>query len=300
MRMAITDSSIVTGSAVASISLTGCPVRIETPRSPRRALVRKCQNCTSTDWSRPYFTPDGGQRLRAPVLAGQREGRVARQGPNPHEHHDGREDQREGRLPGPAEEVAAHRLLGHPREGDPDDAVREHLDALDRVGHTGEVALPVEVDDRVVLVQLLDDLAVEVACAPRRPAPAAPCRAGRPPWRCCSPTRSGSLRYDRKFVMLASGSIRPDQPSWSTEKSPRSCWSRSVAYSTGLICRSKPPSLTIDWSACASRRLSGLLDVIISILTGVVTPASLSSCRALAGSWARARLRGVRAELGAG
>ena len=57
-----------------------------------------------------------------------------------------------------------------------------------------------------------------------------------------------------------------------------------MAYSTGLIFRSKPPSLTIDCSAWARRRLSGLLEVSIVIGNGVLTPASLSSCLALAGS----------------
>ncbi len=45
-----------------------------------------------------------------------------------------------------------------------------------------------------------------------------------------------------------------------------------------------PPSLTIACNAWASRRLSGLFDVIISMGSGVVTPASLRRDCALAGS----------------
>src|SRR5665811_2421412 len=43
-------------------------------------------------------------------------------------------------------------------------------------------------------------------------------------------------------------------------------------------------SLTLDCSAWANRRLSGLLEVIIVIGNGVFTPASANSCLAFAGS----------------
>src|SRR6478752_6624418 len=44
----------------------------------------------------------------------------------------------------------------------PDQAVREHLHADDVLGDTGEVLSPVQVDQRGVLVQLCDRLAVQV------------------------------------------------------------------------------------------------------------------------------------------
>ena len=54
IAIARSDSSIVTGSAVRSIEVTVAPVRIEMPRSPCSAWLTNRQNCTGSDWSRPY------------------------------------------------------------------------------------------------------------------------------------------------------------------------------------------------------------------------------------------------------
>ena len=67
------------------------------------------------------------------------------------------------RLPGAVEQVPPHvGYFAEAGEADPDHAVREDLDALDRVGDAGQVALAVQVDQRVVLVQLVHGLAVEL------------------------------------------------------------------------------------------------------------------------------------------
>src|SRR3954469_6870491 len=161
--MASSDSSIVTGSAVRSIEVTLAPVRIEMPRSPCSAWLTNRQNCTGSDWSSPYCC-----RIALSVSGVRSSPARARAG------SPGR-----ARTPRNTTTVASSSVradcqarlnryrrtiffLPEAREANPDRAVREDLDTLDGVGHTGEVALAVQVDQRVVLVQLLHGLRVEL------------------------------------------------------------------------------------------------------------------------------------------
>ena len=134
------------------------------------------------------------------VLAGQGQGRVAGQGPHAEEHHHRGQQQRQRRLPGAVEQVPAHGSTSpKPAKRDPDHAVREDLDALDRVGHAGQVALAVEVDQRVVLVQLRRRPARRGPCAGRGPGPRGPWSAARPSPGRCSRRRSGCRRCRRSW-----------------------------------------------------------------------------------------------------
>ena len=64
--------------------------------------------------------------------------------------------------------------------------------------------------------------------------------------------------------------------------SPSSASLSEVANSVTRIFMSKPASAAIAWITSATCRVSGLFGTMKSIVSGVVTPASLSSALALA------------------
>src|SRR5664280_3894696 len=170
-RIASTDSSRVTGRAVRSIEVTLVPVRIEVPRSPCSALLAKCQNCTGSDWSRPYCwriaaSASGVRSSPASASAGS-PGRARTPSNTTTVARNNVTRDCHARLiryrhTPPTYQAAVRRLLGQAGERHPDHTVREDLHALECVRDTGEVALPVDVDDRVRRLDLGHGLPVQV------------------------------------------------------------------------------------------------------------------------------------------
>src|SRR5213076_92227 len=112
----------------------------------------------------PVVVADLGDYVRVAVLAAERDGRIARQRPDPEEDEEARNEQDDQGGSGLSQNEAAHDLLRVSAllacEGDADQAVAEYLDTRDLLADTRVVDRVPEVDQRPVLLDDLESLVV--------------------------------------------------------------------------------------------------------------------------------------------